>query len=432
MARLLLVGLTAASLAVPLSGASAATTTLQVVTAGLGSVAVVPAPISSVDPQGNDCPSPQTVVAGDRTAITSCALTYDVGTTVSLGASGASANGDGPATAFAHWSDERCSAAQCALTLGAEAQTLAALFSPQRISVLLSGAGTVTSGQGDLSSDFGTGEDCRSDGSFVVTCFGDFPLGASVRLDAVPTDSSAQVTWVPKAIAPSILPLCDSATPPPCVVTLDRPRWASVAFGEVAGVDNTIPPEVDVNFRVRKAGSGTGTVRGQAIDCGGRCGTSRTFGDDQTLEAIPDRGSRFDHWAEACGTAPKCSLAVGPITALTAVFDRGGTAGSQQPQGGGSANRALRARILRVNVRGHGRRRAILVRLQVSVPSTVRAVLVRGRRQVATRLFELPAGTHVLRFRVPARTRPGVYRMRLTIRGNGESRRLTTRVRLRR
>jgi List-Bact-rpt repeat protein len=431
MARLLLVGLTVASLAVVPSAASAATTTLQIVTSGLGSVAIVPAPISSVDPQGNDCPSPQTVIAGDRAAITSCALTYDVGTTVTLAASGEPANGDGPATVFAQWSDERCSAAQCALTLGADAQTLAALFSPQRISVLLSGAGTVTSPQGDLNSDFDTGEDCTSDGSFVVTCFGDFPLGARVGLAAVPTDSSATVTWVPKAIAPSILPLCDSATPPPCVVTLDRPRWASVAFGDAEGVDSTIPPEVDVNFRIRKTGSGTGTVRSQSIDCGGRCEASRKFGDGESLEATPDGGSRFDHWGAACGTAPRCSLAVGPVTAVTAVFERGSSSGPV-PGGGGSANRSLRARVLKLNVRGHGRRRAILIRLQLNAASTVRAVLLRGRRQVAAKRFRVRAGSHLLRFRVPVRARPGRYRLRLTIRGDGQTKQLTQRVRLRR
>jgi hypothetical protein len=35
-----------------------------------------------------------------------------------------------------------------------------------------------------------------------------------------------------------------------------------------------------------------------------------------------------------------------------------------------------------------------------------------------------------VRFRVPARTRAGTYRLRLTIKGNGQTRQLTRRVRL--
>jgi WD40-like Beta Propeller Repeat len=92
----------------------------------------------------------------------------------------------------------------------------------------------------------------------------------------------------------------------------------------------------------------------------------------------------------------------------------------------------LRARILRLNSRGHGRRRMILVRLEVNVNSVVRARLARNRRQLASKRWRISSGSHLLRFRVPRRARPGVYVVRLTVNGNGQTTRVAQRVRLRR
>ena len=49
---------------------------------------------------------------------------------------------------------------------------------------------------------------------------------------------------------------------------------------------------------------------------------------------------------------------------------------------------------------------------------------------MATKSFRVKAGTPLVRFRVPARTRAGTYRLRLTIKGNGQTRQLARRVRL--
>ena len=397
----------------------AATGTLQVAAVGGGQVTVTPEPVVP----NPDCSSPISSDRAGESGIRDCAFTYEVGTRVELRAEGIPADG-GPETTLGRWSDPRCAPmSTCTWTIGPERETVAALFTPQRLSVKVTGAGSVTSPSATLTDrDSDPPQPCSTDGN-PITCVADVPVGSVVTLDANPA-GSATASWLPQA-SNGLVALCDDA-PPPCSVTVDRPRWASVGFG-AEPEDPGVPPEITVAFRVRKAGSGSGMVRGSLIACGDQCSTDTSFGKRDTLTASPDRGSRFDHWAGACGAAPSCSLAVGPITALTAVFERAdaGT-GDQRP----SPAPRLDARVQRLNVRGHGRKRTILIRLQVSVASTVRASLLRGRRQVAAKRFSVAAGSQLLRFRIPARVRPGRYRLRLAVAGAGQSRQLVRRVRL--
>jgi Divergent InlB B-repeat domain len=423
MPRIFLVALAAATFAAAPSTALAATTELKVVPVGGGTISVSPAPLN-----GDNCADPMAPFRGSRAEIPEpCLMTYDVGTRVRIEAAGF-AEGDGgfgPATTLDHWSDERCpGTGPCEILLGPDHVSVAALFTPQRVSVLIAGEGSLGGGFFDPDNDV----PCATG---LPACVADFRYGSVVRLDNL---LSGPGTWGQKK-AGALLPLCDSEQPPPCDMTMAWPRWAAVGFGVPPNISDTIPAEVSVDFQIRKAGSGSGTVRSEsnAFNCGGQCARDRTFGSRETLVADPDSGSRFDHWGSACGSSPRCSLAVGPVTALTAFFERGagGGAVSQQHQQQ-SKNPRLAARLLRLNVRGHGRRRTVVIRLRLNAPSTVRAVLLRGRRQVAAKRFHVPAGTHLLRFRVPARARPGSYRMRLIIKGNGQTKQLTQRVRLRR
>jgi hypothetical protein len=422
MARLLLVALSAATLAAGPSTALAATTELSVVPVGGGTISVSPGPLN-----GDNCADPTAPFRGSRTEIPQpCVMTYDVGTRVRIEAAGF-AEGDGgfgPATTLDHWSDERCpGTGPCEILLGADHVSVAALFTPQRVSVLIAGNGSLGAGFFDPDNDV----PCTTG---LPACVADFPYGSVVRLDNL---LSGPGTWGQKKDG-ALLPLCDSDQPPPCDMTMAWPRWAAVGFGVPPNISDTIPAEVSVDFQIRKGGSGSGTVRSEsnAFNCGGQCARDRTFGTRETLMADPDSGSRFDHWGSACGTSPRCSLAVGPVTALTAFFERGPASGGGSQQQQPSKNARLTARLLRLNVRGHGRRRTVVIRLQLNAASTVRAVLMRGHRKVATKLFRVPAGTHQLRFRVPAHTRPGSYRMRLIIKGNDQTKQLTQRVRLRR
>jgi hypothetical protein len=89
------------------------------------------------------------------------------------------------------------------------------------------------------------------------------------------------------------------------------------------------------------------------------------------------------------------------------------------------------ARLKRTAVIGRRRHRSILMRVQVNAPSTVRAVLRRGRQRVAGKRWRVNAGTPLLRLRVPASARPGRYRLQLTVRGAfGHEAHIRRRVRL--
>jgi hypothetical protein len=371
----------------------------------------------------------------------SCEVTYAPGTVVRLEATDGAADttSDAPATTFRRWSDDRCPPGAdpvCRLTVGSEPVTIAALFSPQRLSVQLASnglpetTGTVSSTPAGVLGNAQNAPPPACDVSVVSVCHGDFDpdLSGPVTLSAAGTDPSwARTTFDGRV-------LCDSGVDTTCSVAPAWPRWVSVGFG-IAPPDNQIPPDVTVNFRVAKAGSGSGTVRSARLNCGDQCSIVTGFGQMETLTAVPDSGSRFEGWRTACGSSPTCSLAVGPVTSLTAVFERGAGAGGGATQPGATKppqSRAFAARVLRLSVRGHGRRRTISIRLHVNATATVRARLLRGRRQIASHRWRVRTGIHVLRMRVPARARPGACKVRLSISGAGRTVRIARNVRLRR
>jgi hypothetical protein len=410
---------------------AAQATTLKVVPIGHGTVSFTPAPQS---PAASDPCSG--AAAGQTTDLLSgsCAVTYAPGTVVRLQAIEGVADpaNDDPATTFRRWSDDRCPPGNtrvCELTVGSEPVTIAALFSPQRVSVQLEGAaGTVSISPAGL---LGGVQPAPCDVANVSQCHDDFDpdLSGPVTLTA----AGIGPTWAPTAVDGRTL--CDSLVSTTCSVVPAWPRWGSVGFG--VPPNNQVPSAVTVNFRIAKAGNGSGTVRSTKLNCGGQCSIETGFGQTETLTAVPDSGSRFDGWRAACGSAPTCSLAVGPVTSLTAVFDRGagGGAGGGATQPGGTKppqSRAFAARVLRLSVRGHGRRRTISIRLRVNATATVRARLLRGRRQIAAHRWRVRTGIHVLRMRVPPRARPGNYKVRLSINGGSRTVRITRNVRLRR
>jgi hypothetical protein len=418
------------SFALLTTAARAADSTLQVVPIGLGSVHVDQAPVQQQNTDGAECNhgngTSQDFASNRDDVSGECTLTYPVGTVVTLTATGGD-DLDGPTTTFRRWSDDRCPTGNsCTVTVGVGAQTVSALFTPQRVSVSVEGdaGGSVTSSVGELSQQGTPG--CDTSGGLNCVVDVDPDLASPVVLTAGPTPK-----W---ATDPQRL-LCDSiaSDQSTCTVTPGWPRWASVGTGSFDAPGSPKPPDISVRFRVLKSGGGSGTVRGDLLDCGNECANDRTFGATQTLQAVPDSGSRFAGWRGACGGPPTCRLAVGPVTAVTAVFERGA---SQQP--GPTSNNptpapsSRKARLVKLNVRGHGKRRAILMRVELGAPGTVKARLLRGRRQVTARKWQLKAGSYLLRMKVPARVRPGKYRVGLTVRSGGQTQQITRPVRLRR
>ena len=90
------------------------------------------------------------------------------------------------------------------------------------------------------------------------------------------------------------------------------------------------------------------------------------------------------------------------------------------------------ARLRRFVVSGHGRKRRILIRVQVNAAATVRATLTtrRGHRMTSKR-WRVTAGSPLLRLKVPVRTRRGTYRLAVSLSdGRGHVVRVTPRVRI--
>jgi Divergent InlB B-repeat domain len=414
--------------------ALAAETALQIVPVGHGSVSVAPDPKAVADPDGNPLADIVSQVDGVRDDIKSGSriLTYDAGTQVTLTATGGAAADDGPATRLYQWSDDRCPPGpQCVLTLGQDPQTVAAMFTPQRVSVWLNGTGTVTA-PGLAGTTVPPA--CAADAGFDL-CTGDYDFGTPVNLRA---ESPAAITWLTSIQGRPNLVLCDAivANGSTCALAADRPRWGSVGFGFIP--TDQIPPEVSVRFRVTKSGSGSGTVRSQTLDCGGRCATDKTFGDIETLTAVPDSGSRFDHWRAACGTDPACRLAIGPVTSVTAVFEKNSAPPPPPSSAPPSGNQrfipglSVNARVGKLRARGHGRRRTVLIPVEVSTRATVQAQLMRGHRRLASRSWRLRRGLSLLRLKVPARARSGKCTVRLTISAAGLTKKINRTVHLRR
>jgi hypothetical protein len=358
--------------------------------------------------------------AAQATSATECTYAYAPGASVTLRAT---------ADRFVGWSDVRCpSGPTCTLSLDEEAATIAASYAVQRVWVRIAGAGTVATVGGPP---------CTADPDDATTAdCGLFPLGSRVTLTGTPATAPAP-RWQ-RALDNPQRPLCDDAPganaagDPTCPIDVNGLRWGNVAFDDEP-FSPAVPASVSVRFRILKVGNGSGTVRSGSLDCGSRCAIERTFGNRETLVADAGAGSRFVRWRGACGTAPTCSLAVGPVTAIAAEFEPSESSSSSSSSSTPSRARALVARIVQIRVRGRGRRRTMVVRVQVSAAASVRVALVRGRRTTATRRRNVRAGRSTIRVPVPWRARPGVYRVRLTARGpEGQTTMTARRVRLRR
>jgi hypothetical protein len=404
-------------------GADAPTATLDVVPDGNGIVIVSRARAGAA------------TCAGSPDKLGHCAYVVTPGEEVTLTAAPNVEPPDvNPKTTFAGWSDARCpGTGPCTLRVDSDGQSVAALFSPQRVKVKSIGPGTVTTAAGGSC-------DSRQEGDETFLDCGRFPIMSQVTLQANP--SEPEEPWEPPVVVTWEPSLCESPAPKKgdllCTLSVYGPSEGKVGFDDEPGGD--VSPTISVTFRVLKQGSGAGTVRSGSLDCGRQCALDGHFGDRETLLADAAPGSTFTGWRGVCSRAPRCSVAVGPVTAVVAVFDdsdaaKGGSHASGTDPGArpgpSRRNAAFVARLKRIVVTGHGRHRRVLMRLRVNAPATVRAVLRRGRHRVAGRRWRVRGGTPLLRLRVPARARSGRYQLALSVRDDaGHATRVKRRVRL--
>lgn len=102
----------------------------------------------------------------------------------------------------------------------------------------------------------------------------------------------------------------------PCTVTLDGNRTVEARF------TNTTPDQRTLT--VQTTGSGTGTITGPGIDCGGEghtdCAQAYPRGAEVALDATAGRNSVFDHFAgSGCGPNP-CTVVMGSSRAVVGRF----------------------------------------------------------------------------------------------------------------
>jgi hypothetical protein len=378
---------------------------LVLIADGPGTITADPAPIAGDNPctgVGIEDSSSGLDEAGSR-----CVFRYAPGTVVTFAAAVRPTPPGGMTRTFGGWSDFRCPPTpSCTLTIDGDGQSLVALFDPQVVGVRFAGSTL----DPPISTEPPSPLRCEIVAPPVgpPECLGEYPLLTRVALTA-----AAGGEWNPA--------LCDvPVSLTRCEVVAGHLRWTSLRFG-AADFPQDIPPAVVVRFRVRKAGGGSGTVRGGGVDCGDRCTVELDFGKRLSLVADPDQGSRFTGWEGACGGDASCALDVGPVTTLAAVFDRAPSSVSRTDSRPGQrrpGRTAFSPRLGRIVVRGRGGRRVVQIQIRSNMAGSVRARLLSGRRVVANRVWRIAAGTRVLRLRVPARAARGTYRLRVTVRSS--------------
>jgi hypothetical protein len=342
-----------------------------------------------------------------------CRFTYLPGTTVTLGAVPGLLDAGTPTT-FASWSPFECPGVDaCTVTISDEDVTVAAVFDPLQLALRVAGTGTVTVAPGDFTCTATPADDPFKD------CFKPYASGTTVTLTATTPD----VRWVVG---------CQDVSPDgqTCTTTVDRnPWWVGVAFGSATLDPAQFPPKIRVRFRVIVTGGGNGNVHGDRIDCGRRCSNTYDYGDRERLRADAAAGSRFDHWVGGCGKDPTCTLPVGRITTVRAVFAR--TAQQSSGDNGRNPKRLSARRVQMAALGRRGKRRVALI-VAVNESATGRLRLLRGRRQVAARTYRLHSGRNRLVLRVPRAAPGGRYRVVLTVRAASGMRTVSGRLQLRR
>lgn len=289
--------LVVAALAFGAGETSSVVVTLQVAPRGPGSV--------SATPTGGGDGEPCLGQDGED----DCEWLYERGTTVKLTATA----DDGPGKSFSSWSDPECGTSNsCTVKLDEDLTSVVAVFRPLMLGVRFSdddGGATVAmnpaGGPCDAGQPPGGAKECRT-----------FPPHTRVTLTLTPGTTTFR-SWQEQGDN-----LCEPVTSTTCsIVVEDQPTWVGARFA-----DNDPPPlptTITVEFKLRKAGNGSGRVTATQLDCGNVCSASYGFGKSISLTAKPDEESLFDGWNGVCAkTQTTCTFPAGPITSIRAVFVR--------------------------------------------------------------------------------------------------------------
>jgi hypothetical protein len=265
------------------------------------------------------------------------------------------------------------------------------------------------------------------------TCHAAFPADAEIVVEVSP----APTGWG------RCEPEGGSATSTRCTVAMSNLR--TFAFVSFDGQDVLDPPfQLTPKVRVRRTGSGQGSVSGSGIDCPPTCEVQVDYQSRVRLTAQESGGSTFVRWVGVCSTNRTCVFAAGSATEVHARFDADAppptTTTTTTTTGTTTTTTTtttrtpprLRARLANVSVRGRGARRLVAFTVVVNRRARATARLVRQRKAIAARSYALVSGRNARSLRVPRATRPGFYRLSVRVAAGGRSQTLTARVRIRR
>ena len=280
---------------------NAAPVTLQVTSRGPGEVSAVPTT------------GGVTEVCTANEGEEDCELSYEQGTSVRLEATADLAEGG----SFFAWSEPECgTSTSCTVRLDDALTSVVAVFSPLMLGVTFT---QEAKDSGASVSAVPPGDPC--------------PLSELNNADAVFCSEYRPHTRVALTVSQNTLPFrswnrengqyfCEPTTAATCTIAVeDQPTWAAARFD---GDPEPQPPTtINVEFKLRKSGNGSGRVTASGLDCGTVCRTSYGYGKPVTLTANPDDGSLFDGWNGVCArTQLTCAFPAGPITSIRAVFVR--------------------------------------------------------------------------------------------------------------
>lgn len=243
-----------------------------------------------------DHPAPLNAAAGAQCAARSnCAFEYAAGTTAVLRIPNAPSpdvllgSVTGCTSKPVSGGDTLCN------VVVTRAATVIATFVPKppvkvTLAVTVTGSGSVTATPAG-----GAATPCAPTCSLLVVA------GTTVDLVAAAGNGSYLSDWTTAGCAPSAAS---------CPVTVAADTNITVAFAPL------------LTLTVQTAGSGTGTVTGTGLTCGGAtCTGTYRAGDAVSLAAAPGAHSAFSSWSGcAPANSPNCSLTMTANTTVTATF----------------------------------------------------------------------------------------------------------------
>jgi len=239
---------------------------------------------------------------------------------------------------------------------------------------------------------------------------------------------------------------CTAASPAlPCTTTFDAVGYCPTdLFCSRHAVSLRF---AGLTLSVTKSGDGSGTVTSDppGIACGATCtAAGLALQAAVTLTARPDAGGVFKTWTGACaGQQATCKLTLAKDTSTNAVFTLPSapsttttksppppppppptTTSSPPPPPPVVVKPAaakLTARLAGLRVVTQGRVRSLQMTVRVSARGRAQVQLLQQGFERAQRIVALHAGANVVQLPLPARVKPGSYRVAFTVRAGSRS-----------